>query len=55
MKLWDIFYWNKHDYRWIWLGNIGGHTKLEAIQVAKAWHVAAVTRGDVLKVVEYDH
>lgn len=53
MKLYDLFYWNKHRYEWIWIGMSRGDTAYDAIRLAKQDLKAAVARNDVMKVVEY--
>lgn len=53
MKLWDLYYWNKHEYCWKWLGMTFGETKYEAIRAAKNDLPATVARGDMMKVEEY--
>lgn len=51
MKLWDLYYWNKHDYCWKWIGMAEGDDAQSAIQWAKQCLPAAVARGDVLRVI----
>lgn len=53
MKLWDLFYWSKHEYRWKWKGMAEGDTAYDAIRMAKACLPETVARGDMMKVVEY--
>lgn len=53
MKLWDLYYWNKHEYCWKFIGQISTETKLKAIKIAKQWFAEFVARGDMMKVVEY--
>lgn len=36
MKLWDLYYWNKHEYCWKWLQLVYGDTPQSAIKVAKS-------------------
>lgn len=52
MKQWDIFYWNKHEYCWKWLGIAEGETAHEAIRWAKKCFPDVVGRRDVMKVSE---
>lgn len=54
MKSWHLYYWNKHQCEWQWIGMAEGETKTDAIRFAKSWLPEAVKRGDVMKVVEYD-
>lgn len=53
MKLWDLFYWNKHRYEWVWMDTVQGFDKKEAINDAKLMYPEFVKRNDVMKVVEY--
>ncbi len=32
---WNLYYWNKHEYCWKWLGTSIGETEDKAIQHAK--------------------
>lgn len=52
MKFWDLFYWNKHEYCWKWIGVAEGETKQEAIRMAKQCFPDVVGRRDVMKVEE---
>lgn len=54
VKLWDLYYWNKHEYCWKWKGNVYGKTARDAIRIAKACYPETVARGDMMKVVEYE-
>lgn len=53
MKLWDLYYWNKHEYCWKWIGMAEGNNKQEAIRMAVQCLPEAHKRGDVMKVEEY--
>ncbi len=35
MKFWNLYYWNKHEYCWKWIGIAVGDTAALAIQDAK--------------------
>lgn len=35
MTYWNLYYWNKHEYCWKWLGQAIGNTASDAIQDAK--------------------
>lgn len=50
MKTWNLYYWNKHDYKWVKIGISTGHTAYQAIRIAKAWYYDFVERNDVMKV-----
>jgi hypothetical protein len=50
LKLWDLYYWNKHEYCWKWLDTAQGVDKYGAIRDAKLMYQEYVARGDVMKV-----
>lgn len=50
VKLWDLYYWNKHEYCWKWLDTSQGVDRYEGIRDAKLMHPEFVNRGDVMKV-----
>lgn len=50
MKLYDLYYWNKHEYCWKTLTCVEGKDKTEAITRAKGLYPEFVARGDVMKV-----
>ncbi len=49
IKLWELYYWNKHRYEWVWIAAIEAKDKVRAIQTARLSFPAC----DVLKVEEY--
>ncbi len=53
IKLWEVFYWNKHRYEWLPLGMAEGRDRYFAIRDAKVTFRDAIARGDILKVEEY--
>ncbi len=50
MNAWDVHYWNKHEYRWIYVVMVYGDSAQIAIRNAKNLLPDFVNRGDVMKV-----
>lgn len=53
MIFWDLYYWNKHEYCWKWIGMSIGDDARQAIRSAVEW-LPTFAKSHMMKVVKYD-